>query len=59
MGFTGILGLLVIALLAVTIYAAAKGARAKSWRQIILPIAIFCAIVAAMYFGLLTFLTSM
>ena len=59
MGFTGILALVVIAIAVIAIIIIISGIREKNWKKVIITAALFCVIIALMYFGMIEFITSM
>lgn len=59
MSLTAILALVVAALLALTVYLIVQSLRARNWKKAVLAAVLFAAFAALLYFGLLSFITSM
>lgn len=59
MGVTGILALAVMLILVVTIYYIIMGIKQKNWKKVLFCVVGFLVFVALLYFGLLSFITSM
>lgn len=59
MGLTGILALVVAALLVWTVSAVVRSLRAGAWKKAVLAVVLFAAFVALLYFVLVSFITSM
>ncbi len=59
MGFLGKIALFVIALFVILIYFIVTGIKQKNYKRILFSIVGFILIVGIMYYGLITFITSM
>ena len=59
MGITGIIALVLLALLIVTISVVASGIRQKNWKKIVFPVIAFAVLIVGIYLALVTFITSM
>ena len=59
MGITGIIALVLLALLIVTICVVVSGIRQKNWKKIVFPVIAFVVLAAGIYLALVSFITSM
>ncbi len=59
MGLIGILLLVVLALFVIMIKLVIDGIRDKNWKKAAISIIVFIGIILLMYFGLISFITSM
>ena len=59
MGITGILALIVIALAVVMIKLIVDGVKAKNWKKVIITVIVFCTVFGLMWYGFISFITSM
>ncbi len=59
MGITGIIALVLLALLIVTICVVVSGIRQKNWKKIVFPVIAFVVLIVGIYLALVHFITSM
>lgn len=59
MSLTTILALAMAALLVLTVYLAVQSLRAGNWKKAVLTVLLLAALVTLLYFGLVSFITSM
>lgn len=58
-GFTSILALIIIALLVIMIKFIVDGIKEKSWKKVMITVAVFCAVFALIFYGFISFIASM
>jgi hypothetical protein len=59
MGLTGILLIVVLALLAIMVKFVVDGIREKNWIKVFVSVVVFLGIILLMYFGLIRLITAM
>ena len=59
MGFTGMIGLIILAVFVILIYFVVMGIKQKDWKRIVFPIILFVVFVVGVYWVLVSFITSM
>ena len=59
MGFTGMIGLIILAVFVILIYFVVTGIKQKDWKRIDFPIILFVVFVFGVYWALVSFITSM
>ena len=59
MGFTGMIGLIILAVFVILIYFVVTGIKQKDWKRIVFPIILFVVFVFGVYWALISFITSM
>ena len=59
MGFTGMIGLIILAVFVILIYFVVTGIKQKDWKRIVFPIILFVVFVVGVYWALVSFITSM
>jgi hypothetical protein len=59
MGLTGILLIVVLALLAIMVKFVVDGIREKNWIKVLVSIVVFLGIILLLYFGLIRLITAM
>lgn len=59
MEFTGMIGLIILAVFVILIYFVVTGIKQKDWKRIVFPIILFVVFVVGVYWALVSFITSM
>jgi hypothetical protein len=59
MGLTGILLIVVLALLAIMVKFVVDGIREKNWIKVLVSVVVFLGIILLLYFGLIRLITAM
>ena len=59
MSFLGMIALVIVALLVILVYYIVSGVKQKNWKRIIFPILGFGLTVGIIYYGIISFITSM
>lgn len=59
MGFTGMIGLIILAVFVILIYFVVTGIKQNDWKRIVFPIILFVVFVFGVYWAFVSFITSM
>jgi hypothetical protein len=59
MGFTGILALIVVAILFAVIYVVIQGIKNKNCKQVLIVVVVFIVLIVVLGYGLICFIISM
>ncbi|ERL21454.1 hypothetical protein HMPREF1986_01368 [Oribacterium sp. oral taxon 078 str. F0263] len=59
MGFTSILAIVVIALLVIAVKIIIDGVKSRNWKKVIITGVVTCVCMALIWFGFISFITSM
>ena len=59
MGVTGIIALVLLAMLIVAVSVVVSGIRQKNWKKIMFPVIAFAVLAVGIYLALVSFITSM